>query len=193
MSRILVAGIGNIFQGDDAFGVEVVQELARRSLPAETRVVDFGIRAYDLAYALTDGCEAAILVDAASRGQPPGTPYLIEPDVAQLGQLESSALDAHSMNVVQVLQLAESIGALPGQLYLVGCEPADLAEESGRLGLSEPVRAAIPQAIAMIESLVGSLLSLPLLPSLENTDSASAPFTATEPITKSPERKDTQS
>ncbi len=81
--RILIAGIGNIFLGDDAFGVEVVRRLSRsaRKLPDEVRIVDFGIRGFDLAYALMEGYEVAILVDATPRGGVPGTLYTIEPDL----------------------------------------------------------------------------------------------------------------
>src|SRR3954462_334859 len=79
--RLLIAGVGNIFLGDDAFGVEVVQRLARRPLPEGIRVVDFGIRGLDLAYALLDGYEATILVDALPRGGPPGTLYVLEPEL----------------------------------------------------------------------------------------------------------------
>ncbi len=79
--NILVAGIGNIFLGDDGFGVEVIRRLSSREFPAEVRVEDFGIRGYDLAYALLDGPDVTILVDAAARGGAPGTIYVIEPDV----------------------------------------------------------------------------------------------------------------
>ena len=86
--RILIAGIGNIFLGDDAFGVEVVRRLSTRKLPQNVRVTDFGIRGYDLAYALLDGYDTTILVDACPRGEPAGTLYVIEPDVTDLGSSE---------------------------------------------------------------------------------------------------------
>jgi hydrogenase maturation protease len=154
--RILVAGIGNIFMGDDAFGVEVVNELSRRKLPGEVLVRDFGIRSYDLAYAMMDGYDVMILVDATPQGQPPGTIYLIEPDLGGLDNLEDEAVNAHSMNPVRVLQMLRAFGTRPGPLYLAGCEPGIL--ETEEIGLSEPVRAAIPQAVAMIESLIDELL-----------------------------------
>lgn len=160
MKRILVAGIGNIFFGDDGFGVEVVQELAKRRLPPEVQVIDFGIRAYDLAFALADNYDAVILVDATPRGGTPGSLYLIEPDLAQLGQLRGAALDAHSMDPVRVLQLAESLGGVRTPPYLVGCEPARLESPEGELGLSQAVQQAVPKAAEIIASLVGSLLCL---------------------------------
>ncbi len=160
MKRILVAGIGNIFFGDDGFGVEVAQALARRELPPAVRVIDFGIRSYDLAYALTDNYDAVILVDALSRGGEPGTLYLIEPDLAQLGALGDVVVDAHSMDPVRVLQLAESLGGIRAPPYLVGCEPAGLICVAGEFGLSEVVQAAVPKAVEMIEGLLSNLLRL---------------------------------
>jgi hydrogenase maturation protease len=160
MKRILIAGIGNIFLGDDAFGVQVAQELSRHALPPEARVVDFGIRSYDLAYALTENCDAAILVDAVPRGGEPGTVYLMQLDRRQIGSFSGLSADAHSLNPLAVLQLAENFGTCPEQLYLVGCEPAEVDNPDGLLGLSAPVAGAVPQAIAMVESLLERLLSL---------------------------------
>src|SRR5271154_4166138 len=97
-SKILVAGIGNIFLGDDAFGSEVARRLMDETLPREVRVIDFGIRTYDLAYALMDGYDVTILVDTTAQGQTPGTVYLIEPDLTQLDQLDANSVDAHSVN-----------------------------------------------------------------------------------------------
>jgi hydrogenase maturation protease len=155
--RILVAGIGNIFMGDDAFGVEVANELVRRKLPHGVLVRDFGIRSYDLAYAMMDGYDVIILVDATPQGRLPGTIYLIEPDLHGLGTLENEALNAHSMNPVRVLQMLRAFGSRPGRLYLAGCEPGILDAEE--IGLSEPVRAAVPRAAEMIESLIDELLA----------------------------------
>ena len=87
MKKILVAGIGNIFFGDDAFGCEVATQLARRPLPEGVRVTDFGIRSYDLAYAIMDDYDAVILVDATAQGAEPGTIYLIAPDIKKRDEL----------------------------------------------------------------------------------------------------------
>ena len=157
--KILVAGVGNIFMGDDAFGSEVARRLIDERLPAEVQVTDFGIRSYDLAYALMDGYDVTILIDATSQKQPPGTVYLIQPDLSQLDQLDGMMADAHSMNPVNVLRMLRTLGNSPGKLYLIGCEPAILDVEDGRMGLSEAVEAAIPQAIELIKSLVNDLLS----------------------------------
>lgn len=165
--QILVAGIGNIFHGDDAFGVEVAQEMMQQEWPEAVQVGEFGIRSYDLAYALMDGYEAVVLVDATQREHPPGTVSLIEPDLSELDASGGEVVNGHSMNPVRVLQLVQSLGGnLPAMpFYLVGCEPAVLETENGRLGLSEPVQAAVPKAIEMIQSLVQDLLP-------ENTEAA---------------------
>jgi hydrogenase maturation protease len=153
--RVLVAGIGNIFLGDDAFGVEVVQNLARRPWPERVRVVDFGIRGFDLAYALLDGYDAAILVDALPRGEAPGTLYVIEPDLTELNGSDSVQIETHSMDPVKVLRLAHAMGDLPEQILVVGCEPAVLdPDEGGHMGLSLPVEAALHEAMQLVESLV---------------------------------------
>lgn len=156
MKCVLVAGIGNIFMGDDAFGCEVAAELARRQLPEGVRVSDFGIRSYDLAYAIMDGYDAVILVDAAPRGEPAGTVYLIEPESGELEQLAAGMPDAHSMNPLTALQLVRTLGGEARRLYVVGCEPAVLDAEE--LGLSDPVRAAVPGAVEMVERLVRKLI-----------------------------------
>ena len=158
MKRILVAGIGNIFFGDDAFGCEVARQLALLPLPEGVRVTDFGIRSYDLAYAIMDGYEATILVDATPQGGEPGTVYLIEPDVKKLDEMPEEAVNAHSMNPVRVLQMVRSLGGQPGWLRVVGCEPAVLEVEEGAMGLSEKVQAAVAPAIEMIESLIQEIL-----------------------------------
>src|SRR5438876_6739757 len=110
-ARILIAGIGNIFLGDDAFGVEVAQRLGQRSLPEEVRVIDFGIRGLDLTYALLDDYETVVLVDAVPRGGKPGTLYVLEPEVAELPAVEPTdrLIEAHDMNPTRVLHLARAL------------------------------------------------------------------------------------
>lgn len=156
--NILIAGIGNIFFGDDAFGCEVAAQLMRRPLPEGVRVIDFGIRSYDLAYAMMNGPDVTIFLDATPRGQPPGTIYLLEPDKNILDSNFGEVVNAHSMNPVRVLQLLHSLGGQPGRLYLVGCEPAVLETEEGAMGLSEKVQAAVAPAIEMIETLIREIL-----------------------------------
>ncbi len=157
-NRILVAGVGNIFFGDDAFGVEVVRELSKLPQPEGVRITDFGIRSYDLAYALTERYEAVILVDAVPQGKPPGTTCLMELDFCQFDPLHYGAVDAHGMDLGHVLQMSRSIGQAPEKIFLVGCEPAVLDREDGAIGLSAEVSAAVPTAISMIHELVTKTL-----------------------------------
>jgi hydrogenase maturation protease len=155
--RILVACIGNIFLGDDGFGTEVARRLAARTLPPEVSVKDFGIRGLDLTYALLEPYELTILVDACARGGEPGSVYVIDPD-PPAGNAEPPQLEAHAMNPMNVLRTVQAMGGAPGRILLVGCEPADLGPEEGQLGLSEPVEAAVDEAVVIIEALVSKLL-----------------------------------
>ena len=160
--RILIACVGNIFLGDDGFGVEVAQRLAGRTLPSDVSVRDFGIRGFDLAYALMESYSLVILVDACARGGAPGTVYLIEPDPIEedCSQPGLPQLEPHGMNPMNVLRLVKSLGGTSGRVLIVGCEPAGLGSDSdGQLGLSEPVQAAVEEAIALIESLVSKVLN----------------------------------
>jgi hydrogenase maturation protease len=153
---ILIAGIGNIFLGDDAFGVEVVQRLGIRNLPERVKAIDFGIRGLDLAYALLDGSDVTILVDACPRGGRPGSLYLIEPDLNALDgpEAEQASVDAHSMNPMNVIRMAKSMGGELKRILLVGCEPATWGPEEGQMALSETVATVVDKAVRMIESLV---------------------------------------
>jgi hydrogenase maturation protease len=158
---ILVAGIGNIFLGDDAFGVEVIRRMAGLNLPASVRVSDFGIRGFDLAYALQDGYETTILVDACPHGQDPGTLYVIEPDLKVLDNPEDpqAAIEAHAMNPMNVLRMARAMNIELKNILLVGCEPETLGGEEGQMGLSAPVEAAVDEAVKLVESLVNRILN----------------------------------
>ena len=153
--RILVAGIGNIFLGDDGFGVEVVKRLAGRELPEGVEVVDFGIRGLDLAYALQKDYELVVFVDATPRGQEPGTVYLIEPEIEEDGGV---SLDTHGMDPVKVIKLSRALGAGPTRTLVVGCEPQVVVSgedyDDMLMELSEPVRAAVEDAVKLVESLV---------------------------------------
>ena len=153
--RILIAGVGNIFMGDDAFGVEVARVMSARPLPDGVVVRDFGIRSFDLAYALLDDWTAVVLVDAASRNEQPGTLFVIKPDLNETGEATGTAtFDAHSMDPISVLRLAQTLGEIRPQIFVVGCEPADIGGEEGRMGLSPEVEVAVQEAVPMIEELV---------------------------------------
>ena len=152
--RILVAGVGNIFLGDDAFGVEVAQRLAKSKLPDNVHVVDFGIRSYDLAYALMEDWELVILVDAITKGDAPGTLYTMEPELPDADE-DAIAFDAHTMDPVSVLQLVNALGGEVGRMLVVGCEPASVdADALGNIGLSPAVSAAVDEAVQLVNELV---------------------------------------
>jgi hydrogenase maturation protease len=157
--RILVAGIGNIFLGDDGFGVEVARRLASEPLPENVRVIDFGIRGFDLTMALLEDLDLVILVDAAPRGGSPGTLYLIEPDPETCNEPVDGCdmLDPHSLDPVKVLRLVKTMGGQPGRVLVVGCEPGNLASLEDwdvAPGLSNAVERAVAEAIDLIGSLI---------------------------------------
>jgi hydrogenase maturation protease len=168
--RMLIAGVGNIFLGDDGFGVEVAGRLAMADLPDWVRVADYGISGMHLAYDLAEGYESTILVDATARGGEPGTVYVMELDTG----VQSTAaappasaapatpgapaagsgvplLDAHGMQPDVVLGMLNLLGGKPGRVFLVGCEPASTDEG---IGLSEPVTAAVDEAVRIVLDLV---------------------------------------
>ena len=159
-SLILVAGVGNIFLGDDGFGIEVVRRLAEQRLPDEVRVRDFGIRCLDLTYALLDRRYATILVDATRRGGVPGTLYTMEPDMEALSAQakEEISLETHGMNLMKVLGSVRALGGELPRMLLVGCEPETFGPEEGQIGLSEPVQAAVDEAVRVVQSLIAQLL-----------------------------------
>jgi len=159
--KILIAGIGNIFLGDDGFGVEVASRLANQSFPSGVRVTDFGIRGLDLAYALMDGYETTILVDAYPGEGQPGTLFVVEPDLNELNSVGTSPgfIEPHAMNPINVLRMAKSMGGELKQVLVVGCVPATLGPEEGQMGLSETVAAGVDEAVKLIHSLVTRLLA----------------------------------
>ena len=170
--RILVAGIGNIFLGDDAFGVEVAQRLVRQPWPDGVRVVDFGIRGFDLAYAILDGYDATILVDATRRGEAPGTLYVIEPDQQDPGGTFAE-IETHGMDPIKVLHLVRMLGGeappVSRRMLVVGCEPATFGPEGeGQMGLSAPVAAALDDAVRLVEQLVAQIRAEAVVPAHGN-------------------------
>lgn len=148
--RLLVAGVGNVFLGDDGFGVEVANQLAGRELPDSVRVADYGIRGMHLAYDLAGGdYTTTVLVDATSHGDEPGTVYVVELDPA--AEPAASVLDAHGMQPDVVLGLVRLLGGDPGRVLLVGCEPAVLEH---RMALSPPVARAVATAVDAVLEII---------------------------------------
>jgi hydrogenase maturation protease len=140
--RVLVAGIGNVFLGDDGFGCELAKRVAYDGVD----VADFGIRGMDLAFALAD-YDVVVFLDATPRGAAPGTLYLIEPDVDGL----PLDVDAHAMHPVSVLALAKTLGGELPRTLILGCEPGGIEEFTG---LSDPVRAALDEAEKLLEDVL---------------------------------------
>ena len=155
---VLVAGIGNIFLGDDGFGVEVVRRMLLRPQRDAVRIVDFGIRGFDLSYAIQDGYDTTILVDAYPHGQKPGTVTVIEPDLSQLDASAGDFVQPHAMNPMNVLRMAKAMNGPTKRILLVGCEPQDLGGEEGHMGLSEVVEAALDDAVNKLEDVVNRIL-----------------------------------
>ena len=157
--RILVAGVGNIFLADDGFGVEVARRLAAEPSPPGVEIVDFGIRGVHLAYQLLEGYQTLVLIDAVSRGEEPGTVFVIEPDAgADAGaSFAPGALspvgDAHGLDPDSVLRMVAALGGRPPRVLLVGCEPAEITE---RIGLSAIVARAVDEAVRIVRSLVNA-------------------------------------
>ncbi|MER5961356.1 hydrogenase maturation protease [Streptomyces sp. NPDC002057] len=157
-ARTLVAGVGNIFLGDDAFGVETVRRLAQEELPSSVQLTDVGVRGVHLAYELLDGWDTLVLVDVTARGGEPGALYLIDASAAddRGSGTEPAPLDGHRMTPDAVLALLDTLcagtgAAPPRRILVVGCEPACLDEG---IGLSPQVAAAVPDAVRMVAELV---------------------------------------
>lgn len=149
-ARVLVAGIGNVFRGDDGFGVEVATRLRGRPLPDWVRVGDFGVAGLHLAYELLDGYELTVFVDALPRGGDAGTVTLLEPNLAALSSMRAVP-DAHALDPVSVLVTLRQLGGEPGRVLVVGCEPDDTSD---RMGLSPRVAAAVDVAAEMVEDVI---------------------------------------
>jgi hydrogenase maturation protease len=157
--RVLVAGIGNVFQSDDAFGVEVATLLATRTLPAGVRVEDFGIRGVHLAYELLEGYDGLVIVDAVPMGEPHGTLAVIEPDPDAEGiggtAGEVPVVDAHTMSPDLVLATLRRLGGSVERILIVGCQPADLRDG---MGLTPAVAAAVEGAATLCLHLVSEMV-----------------------------------
>jgi hydrogenase maturation protease len=150
--RTLVAGVGNVFLGDDAFGVEVVRLLAEQPHQPGVEIQDFGIRGVHLVYELLNGCELFVLVDAAARGEEPGTVTVLEADLPETSSPGTQpVMDAHSLTPDSIFAMLSSLGGHPGRSLVVACEPADV---SPGMGLSDPVREALPHAVRAVQDIL---------------------------------------
>jgi hydrogenase maturation protease len=158
--RVLVAGVGNVFLGDDGFGVEVVRRLSQTTLAGRVDVVDYGIRGMHLAYDLLDGHhDTLVLVDALPLGETAGTLAVLDVDVDDPGWtlrpaevIDTPVADAHGMDPESVLRLLHSLGGRVARVLVVGCQPAVLDEG---MELSVPVRAALDEAVRVVARIAG--------------------------------------
>jgi hydrogenase maturation protease len=151
--RTLVAGVGNVFLGDDAFGVEVIRLLAERPSPPGVQIQDFGIRGVHLVYELLNGCDLFVLVDAAARGEEPGTVTVLEADLPEPSPdaIAQPVMDAHSLTPDSIFAMLSALGGHPGRSLVVACEPADV---SPGMGLSGPVQEALPHAVRAVQDIL---------------------------------------
>jgi len=158
--KMLVAGVGNIFFCDDAFGCEVVRRLAKEDLPEGVVVADFGIKGVHLAYELLEGYDTVVIVDAAPCGGKPGDLYLIEPKLEEIAESplvqaasegESALVDAHGLEPDAIFGMLKALGGNVGRALVVGCEPENL--EDG-LGLSATVEAAVEPAVRRLVDII---------------------------------------
>jgi hydrogenase maturation protease len=155
MKRVLVAGVGNLFLGDDAFGVEVVRELRRRPTPPNVTLRDFGTRGLDLAYTLADGVDALLLVDVVQRGYRPGTLTVLTPDFEREQAPEGLLGPGHGVDPCRVYDLVRALGGTMPETRLLGCEPLSFgSDEEPMLTLSAPVRDAVARSLPLVEQLV---------------------------------------
>lgn len=148
-SPVLIAGIGNVFLGDDGFGVEVLNRLGRSRLPDGVAAIDYGIRGVHLAYDLLDGhVQTLVMVDAMPTGEAPGTVSLLVLDKDVLAEVtaEPEPVDSHSMNPEAVLTALHALGGRVANVLVVGCQPQSVAPG---MGLTEPVDAAVPAAVEL--------------------------------------------
>lgn len=150
MTRVLIAGVGNMFFGDDGFGVEVARRLVEDPPPG-ARVADFGIRSIHLVYELLEPVDVCIIVDCMPRGAAPGTLYVLEPDPVRD---EASVANAHGMDLSVVFAAVQDLAGRMPLTRVVGCEPA--TTEPG-IGLSSSVTQAVPAAIALVRDLAATL------------------------------------
>jgi hydrogenase maturation protease len=157
--QILVAGVGNAWLQDDAFGGECARRLEARGVPAGVTVMDFGTGGLDLAYELMRGYDALVLLDASRQGGEPGTLYVIEPDMEEYtGEIaDGDVIDPHGMDPGTMLRFVGAIGGFSGKVVVIGCEPGEVDEVG--LGLTPPVAAAVDRALELVTRTVEELRS----------------------------------
>jgi hydrogenase maturation protease len=154
LRSILIAGVGNAWLRDDGFGGEVARRLEQVDLPDGVTVMDAGTGGLDLAYEVMRGYDGLIILDVSKQGGEPGTLYVMEPDEQEVdgGIEDGQVINPHAMDPQTVLRFVKSIGAWPGRVVVIACEPAQV-EEMG-WGLSADVEAAVDRAVGLVRETV---------------------------------------
>lgn len=156
--RVIIAGVGNMFMKDDGFGGAVIKKMMGKEFPEGVEVKDFGTGGLKLAYDLMKGYDGLILLDASSRGEKPGTLYVIEPNENDIdADLEHAPIDPHGADPVTVLRFVKSIGSWPAKVLIVACEPETIDEFE--IGLSDSVNASVDKAIEMVDEIIKDIYS----------------------------------
>ena len=157
LRSILIAGVGNSWLRDDGFGGEVARRLSELELPAGVSVMDAGTGGLDLAYEVMRGYDALVILDVSPQGGEPGTLYVMEPDEEAVpGQIEDGdVINPHAMDPQTVLRFVKSVGAWPGKVVVIACEPEQVSEMGW--GLSDRVQAAVARAVALVLETVEEL------------------------------------
>jgi hydrogenase maturation protease len=155
--QILVAGVGNAWLQDDAFGGECARRLEARGVPSGVTVMDFGTGGLDLAYEIMRGYDALVLLDASRQGQKPGTLYVLEPLMEDMaGSIEDGdVINPHGMDPQTVLRFVSAIGGFSGRVVVIGCEPGEVDEVG--LGLTPEVDDVIERAVALVRETLEDL------------------------------------
>lgn len=155
--QILVAGVGNAWLQDDAFGGEVARRLEAEGVPSGVRVMDFGTNGLDLSYEVMRGYDALVIVDASRQGEAPGTLYVLEPRREDFPAAieDGETIDLHGMDPGTVLRFVAATGGWPGKVLVIGCEPGEVGDVG--LGLTPPVAAAVDRAVALVRETIAEL------------------------------------
>ena len=155
---IKILGIGQSIRGDDEVGLEIVRRWRKfhgTDYPECTIEAETAESPGLTLLGLIAGLDAAILVDAVQSGAPPGTLHkLIEEDLLDFGEGTGSA---HGWSTAETLSLGRQLSPedLPKRIFIIGVEAVQF--ELGE-GLSPAVRAAIPEAVEMINGILEELL-----------------------------------
>lgn len=155
----MIAGVGNMFMQDDGFGSAVIKKMLHKNFPEGVEIKDFGTGGLKLAYDLMRGYDGLILLDASTRGEKPGTLYVIEPNQDDINPdlQQGGPIDPHGADPATVLRFVKSIGSWPAKVVIVACEPESVGDFE--IGLSAPVMAAIDKAIEMVDEIVKDIYS----------------------------------